>query len=84
MQVKTVSITYGRKFNLQDYNSANIEVSAWADVEEGEDSRAAIDALFAEAKDAVKAQAEPLVHKMTAAMREVFAGLPKDLQEATE
>ncbi len=31
-QIKTVSVTYGRKANLGDYNSADVECSVWADV----------------------------------------------------
>ena len=31
--VKTVSVHYGRKQNLGDFNSANVECTVWADVE---------------------------------------------------
>jgi hypothetical protein len=33
MRIKTIAVTYGRKFNLKNYNSLNIEVSAWADLD---------------------------------------------------
>ena len=79
MQVKTVSITYGRKFNLQDFNSAHIEVSTWADLDEGDDPQEVTARLFSEAKEAVKEQAMPLVRKVTADMQEVYAGLPKEV-----
>jgi hypothetical protein len=81
MQVKTIAVTYGRKFNLGDYNSANIEASAWADLDEGEAYTDAYEQLFQEVKEAVKTQALPLVRKMTADMQEAYAGLPKELQE---
>jgi hypothetical protein len=81
MQVKTVSITYGRKLNLQDFNSATIEVSTWAELEEGEDSREAIDALFAQAKEIVREQAQGVAHKLSAQVREVMYGLPRELQQ---
>lgn len=32
MNVKTIAVTYGRKVNLGNYESLNIEVSAWADL----------------------------------------------------
>jgi hypothetical protein len=36
MTVKTVQVTYERKINLGDYNSAHIGLSLWADLDEGE------------------------------------------------
>jgi hypothetical protein len=36
VKVKTVSITYERKINLGDYNSATIGLTLWADVDEDE------------------------------------------------
>ena len=80
MNVKTISVTYGRKFNLGDYNSAAIEAAAWADLEEGEDSREAYAALFAEVKEVVKEQSMPLLRKLKANVDEVFAGLPTELK----
>lgn len=84
MQVKTIAVTYGRKWNLGDYQSATVEASAWADLDENDDSKAMFDALFAEAKAVVKEQSLPLLRKVTADTQEAFAGLPKELQEATE
>lgn len=76
MQLKTVSVTYGRKFNLGDYNSATIDCSLWAELEEGEDEAAAMTALWEMAKNNVKAQAVPLVQKQTASVEQIFMGLP--------
>lgn len=39
MQLKTVSVTYGRKINLGDYNSATVDCTLWADLDEGEAPR---------------------------------------------
>ena len=78
MNIKTVSVTYGRKFNLGDYQSAEIAVTLWADIDEGDESAlTATTILFEEAKSLVKAQALPLVKKERQVAAEVtqrFAG----------
>lgn len=37
MRVKTISVSYRRKFNLGDYNSLDLEATVWCDLDEGED-----------------------------------------------
>jgi hypothetical protein len=80
MIVKTVSVHYGRKVNLGDFNSANIECTVWADVEEGEDLHGTMTALWGMAKENVKAQVKPLVKdgngKGSTDVKEFFLGLP--------
>ena len=65
--VTTISVTYGRKWNMGNYESATVEISAWGDVEG--DPAAAAEELFAFAKKQVKEQSMPLVAK-----RDVLAG----------
>jgi choline kinase len=60
VRIKTISVTYGRKFNLGNYESANLEVTFWADVDEAEDIKAATDSLWAQAKENIKVQSAPL------------------------
>lgn len=81
MQVKTVSVTYGRKLNLGDYNSADISITIWADVKEDEDPQAALDGLFTQAKSTVKEQAMPLIKgvPMSFTQKETFLG--KEVQK---
>lgn len=81
MQLKTVSVTYGRKFNLGDYNSATIDCTLWADLEEGESEADAMNALWEMAKNNVKAQALPLVQKQTVNVENIFMGLPVQVRE---
>jgi hypothetical protein len=81
MKVTTTSVTYGRKFNLGDFNSAHIEISIWAELEEGDDPETVRKQLWEEAKASVKDQALPLYRKQQARAAEVFAGLPVELQE---
>lgn len=54
MKVKTVAVCYGRKFNLGDYNSLNLEVTLWADLEEGDSPDDVTGALQGKARDAVR------------------------------
>ena len=76
MRVKTVSVSYGRKFNLGDYNSCSIDASVWADldykeildengqvvgVEQAENPVEVFDALFAMVKDEVRKQSMPVL-----------------------
>ena len=79
--VKTASVTYGRKFNLGDYNSATIDCTLWADISDDQDLDVAMAALWQMAKENVRAQAMPLVSKNKAQVEEVFMGLPLELQE---
>lgn len=83
MNVKTVSVHYGRKHNLGDYNSANVECTIWADVEEGENLNRVMGDLWEMAKNNVRAQLVPLA-KGNGSMKteEIFLGLPKELQQA--
>ena len=56
MKVKTISVTYGRKWNLDNYESATVEATAWADLDDGESEAEATTQLFAMAKAQVKAE----------------------------
>ena len=61
-QIKMVSITYGRKMNLENYNSAHVEISAWADLDpEDDNADVVVGALWDWAKSQVKMQLQPLV-----------------------
>lgn len=79
--ITAVAITYGRTFNLGDYQSARIDITIEADLDELDDRQAVLDDLWRRAKDNVKAQALPLYRKQADQVREVFGGLPPDLQQ---
>jgi len=76
MRIKTVSVTYGRKCNLGEYNSATVECSMWADLDVEDDLDAAMRGLWDMAKENVKAQCLPLVNKGKAEVREFYLGVP--------
>ncbi len=80
--VKTVSVTYGRKFNLGDYNSATVDCTLWADVSDDQDLDVAMTALWSMAKANVKAQLLPLTSKTMAKVEQVFMGLPLELRKS--
>jgi hypothetical protein len=82
-RIKTVSVQYGRKLNLGDFNSAEINVSIWADLDEDEDVQGALDMLYAQAKDNVKKQAMPLLKTEPISLnyRETFLGTPVDARK---
>lgn len=61
MTVKTISATYERKFNLGEYESANLGVTTWADIEPEQDARAAINELQELCKEQVRKQAVPIL-----------------------
>ena len=75
-KVKTVSVTYDRKINLGDFNSASVGITIWADVEEGDDLDAAMSALWAMATANVKAKAGEFYPQMKVQTGKTFLGLP--------
>jgi len=82
-RIKTVAVQYGRKLNLGDFNSAEISLTLWADLDKDEDSQAALDVLYAQAKENVKKQALPLLKADPVSLnyRETFLGAPVEPQK---
>ena len=76
MLIHSVSVTYGRKINLGDYNNANIEVTLGADIEPDDDLHQVMEQLWTMAKANVRAQALPLVQK-NAPKQETHLGVQK-------
>ena len=85
MRVKTISVTYGRKWNTDNYESATLDTTVWADLAEGEDEAEAYTQLWTLAKDQIRAQSLPVLSKRDEKRRRVLAdvleALPKSLQE---
>lgn len=76
MKLKTISVTYGRKLNLGDFNSVHSEVSLWADLDEGDDEASATDALRTMARNQVGLELARVEQKLAAKVEGIFAGLP--------
>lgn len=81
MKVREITVTYGGKLNLGDYNSAHVEVSLTALLDEGETAEAVSAALFDQAKAAVRRESLDLLQKTRTAATLAFAGLPVDVRE---
>ncbi|RCJ18458.1 hypothetical protein A6770_33010 [Nostoc minutum NIES-26] len=61
MEIKTISVTYQRKFNLGDYESLEIGCSLWGQIDPEEDPEGATQFLYQQAKTAVKEAAKPVL-----------------------
>ena len=84
VKVKTLAVTYGRKVNLGDFNSANVECTLWVEVD-GDPK--GLDAVMSELWGMAKTNVAKQVYeakggaKMESKAKEMFLGLPIDLQE---
>lgn len=81
MQLKTISVTYGRKLNLGDFNSVHAEISLWADLDEGDDEAAATEALRQMGRNQVMLELSRLKPELEAKIQNIFAGLPVSVQK---
>jgi hypothetical protein len=82
VKAKEVTVCYGGKLNLGDYNSVHIEATVSAFLEEGDTVEAATAELFEDVKTAVRVQAQALKAKNPrASVLEIFAGLPVEVQQ---
>lgn len=81
MQLKTISVTYGRKLNTGDYSSATCEISLWADLEDGDDEATAAEALRQMARNQVMLELSRVEQKLAAKVEGIFAGLPIDVKK---
>lgn len=79
MQIKTLSVTYARTFNLGDYNSARFEVAVAAEFEPGDELAAVEAELWRVAKESLKAQALPVIRKRQEEIGAIRASLPEGL-----
>lgn len=84
MQLKEITVTYGGKLNLGNYNSAHVECSVTALVDEGESFDEVAGQLFTQAKAEVRVQVRDLLKKPGTNVEAVFAGLPVDVRNGLE
>lgn len=81
MRIKEISVTYGGKLNLGDYNSAHVEMTASAIITEDESPEAARAELLTFVQSGVQAKARELFARRGARVDEIFAGLPVSVQK---
>jgi hypothetical protein len=63
MDIKTISVTYHRKFNLGDYESLELGCSLWAQIDPEEDAEGVTQFLYQQAKASVKEAAKPVIQE---------------------
>ena len=71
--VKTLSVTYERKFNLGDYDSLHIGMTSWADVHDDTTAEEVQAELWKWVKEAVKEQALPVIEAAKAPVNQTKA-----------
>lgn len=81
MKVTEITVTYGGKLNLGNYNSAHIEVSATALLDAGECVDVATAQLLTQVKAEVRTHAAELMSKRGAQIDAIFAGLPIEARQ---
>lgn len=84
MKLKTISVTYERKMNLGDYNSAHVGMTLWADLEEGDSEVKASAALREMARNNVMQELGRFSPNLEAKTAELFMGLPVDVRNDLE
>lgn len=75
--IKTISVTYGRKFNLDNYESATFNVTMWADRAEGGDLEADFATLWEAAREQVKTVAMPLLKSRNGKRQAIASNRPQ-------
>jgi len=63
MFIKTIAVGYSRKFNLGDFNSADLSVDMWASISEGEDEDICTQILQDKCREAVRMEYKKLIEK---------------------
>jgi hypothetical protein len=71
MEIKTISVTYTRKFNLGDYESLELSCSLWGQIDKEEDAEGATQFLFQQAKASLKEAALPVIQASIHQMNKV-------------
>ena len=87
LRIKTISVTYGRKLNLGNYESAHSEVAIWADLDPASNINEADAVLGLRDMARNNVLSELAKHKgaaIEAKTAELYMGLPVELQEAVD
>lgn len=56
MNIRTIAVTYTRKFNLGNYNSVDLSCSLWAQIDAEEDEDCCIEILQDKVREAVRSE----------------------------
>ena len=84
MIVKRAHVGYSRRINLDNYDSAEVEVRMTGDLEPGEDVHVSVLSLLTECRELVKMEALPLMaqrnRSRAQAAKKSYHALPRDLR----
>ncbi len=83
-KITTVSSTYERKMNLGDFNSVNIGVTLWAQLEDTDDEADVTTALRDMARNHVVTEMSRLEPKLASKVQNIIMGLPLELRTKLE
>lgn len=80
MRITGIGATYSRTFNLGQFNSMKIEVSADAVLEDGDTPDLALTELLDHLAQQVKTKAMPVIRHNIDEVRQIIAGLPPEVR----
>lgn len=82
MKLTAVSLTYGRKLSLGEFNNAHLEVNLGADIEEGDDLNAVMHDLWHMARQNIKVHAQHLTSRGNGEDPDAaYLGLPSQIDQ---
>lgn len=84
MNIKTVSVTFGGKLNLGNYQSAELSATVGAEIHPSENPDEVARVLFAQARAMVMERAGPLIKDKAALIDGVFTALPASVRAEME
>jgi len=80
MNITTINVTYGRKFNLGNYEQLHIELTASAELDEDDSTADCETQLFDHIKQQVKRQSLPVIAHSKTEVAQAFLALPEEQQ----
>lgn len=84
MKVKEASVTYGRKIQPRQFESAHAEITLFVEFDEGDDVDAVMRSLWEATRNNVKAELSRIVPDIRANAEEMFLGVPVSNNEKGE
>lgn len=66
MHIKTIAVGYTRKFNLENYNSLELNTELWASIDEDEDEEACMNILHDKCRESVRREYMNYINKKQA------------------
>lgn len=85
MKIEKITFKYGRKFNLGDFNSLDLDMMPTVILDEGDNLDTVARQVWAWCRENIRHAADPIVNgKSGVTSQELFLGLPIELTEKKE